>query len=78
MQITADHKLSMDAGEEYIYRFNPSPNRSDKPPLPELSLVIHAPGSASVTGAEGLYLTPSGRSRHLIIGSDGKTILQNQ
>lgn len=76
MKITEDHKLSIGEGERYIYRFNPSPSKSDKPLLPELSLVIHAPGSASVIGAESLYTTPNGRSRHLIIGSDGKTIVQ--
>lgn len=76
MKITADHKLSIDAGENYIYKFNPSPNRSDKPLLPELSLIIHAPGSASVAGAESQYLPPFVRSKHLIIGSDGMTIIQ--
>jgi len=76
MKITAEHKLSIEAGEDYTCRFNPSPNQSNKLLLPELTLVIHAPGSASVSGAESLYMPPGGRSRHLIIGSDGKTILQ--
>jgi len=76
MKITADHKLSIDAGENYIYRFNPSPNRSDKPLLPDLSLIVHAPGSASVAGAESQYMPPNIRSKHLIIGSDGMTIVQ--
>jgi len=84
MRIDELHHLVIEEAERehFNFRFNPSPNVSPKPQLPQRTLIIHAPARASVNDAvsefgkkppkEGLL----GSSRHLILGKDGREIVQ--
>jgi N-acetylmuramoyl-L-alanine amidase len=81
MKVNNIHRLVIEEGEDFKYRFEPSPNTSPKPQLPERTLVIHAPGCRTVAGAVSQYATKpknalEGRSRHLILGEDGREIVQ--
>ncbi len=81
MKIDQTHRLVIEAGENFNYRFIASPNESPKAQLEERVLVIHAPGSRTVNGAISPYLTKpknflEGKSKHLVIGSDGVELVQ--
>lgn len=75
MLVDGNHRLAMKAGNDFAYRFDPSPNVNPKAMAEKRILVIHAPGSASVGGAAS-HNTSAGQSRHLILGRDGRTLWQ--
>jgi N-acetylmuramoyl-L-alanine amidase len=70
-----NHKLAMEAGDDFNFHFEPSPHVNSKLLGEERIIVIHAPGSGSVSGAASTNKT-SGQSRHLIVGRDGRVIWQ--
>lgn len=82
MKVSEIHRLEIEEGEDFNFRFDPSPNLSAKPQLSQRTLIIHAPTSASVNGAaSGFKTKPTknnllGRSIHLILGKDGREIVQ--
>ncbi|HET9589560.1 MAG TPA: N-acetylmuramoyl-L-alanine amidase [Anaerolineales bacterium] len=81
MRVNNIHRLVTEEGDDFRIAYFASPNPSPKPQLPERTLIIHAPTSASVSGAASPYLQKPakgflGTSMHLILGRDGKEIIQ--
>src|SRR5688572_26006324 len=82
MKVNEIHHLVIEEGEDFNFRFDASPNVSPKPQLPQRILIIHAPTSASVSGAASAYKQKPtkqgflGNSMHLILGKDGREIVQ--
>ena len=85
MKINEQNHLLIEEGEEFRVRFDGSNNTNPNVQLPQRTLVIHAPTSASVMGAVSLLKgkPPKNsflpRSTHLVVGredSDGREIVQ--
>jgi N-acetylmuramoyl-L-alanine amidase len=68
--------LSIDQGEPFNFRFDASPNAHPSAQAPERYLILHATEGASVRGAVSTFKTKGGLSIHLILGKDGKEIVQ--
>jgi N-acetylmuramoyl-L-alanine amidase len=82
MRVNDIHRLVIEDGEDFSYRYDPTPHVNPKPQSSERVLVIHAPASASVNGAVGhLKDKPPKnsflpRSTHLVLGRDGRDVVQ--
>ncbi len=82
MNVNSINRLVIDEGENFNFRFDPSPNINPNVQSPQRTLVIHAPSNASVNGAVGtLKQKPPKnsfllRSTHLVLGRDGREIVQ--
>ena len=82
MKINEINRLVIEEGENFSFRFDPSPHVNPNAQLSQRALIIHAPSSASVSGAVSVLKTkpPKNsflrRSTHLIIGRDGREIVQ--
>jgi N-acetylmuramoyl-L-alanine amidase len=76
MRISETHRLSLDEGEEFNFRFDPSPNAITQKQAPQRYIIIHATEGASVSGAVNTFKTRNGLSVHLILGKDGKELVQ--
>jgi len=75
MKINENSHLVIEEGEDFKIRFDKSPHMSKQLDVAERILVIHAPGSKDV--AQAVKFAMDGRrSFHLIIGKDGKEIVQ--
>jgi N-acetyl-anhydromuramyl-L-alanine amidase AmpD len=75
MKINENSHLVIEEGEDFNIRFEKNHNVSAKPQIAERILVIHAPPSKDVNQALQ-FARDAGRSTHLIIGPDGKEMLQ--
>ena len=71
-----DHRLSIDQGEIFNFRFDASPNATTQKQSPQRYLIIHATEGASVNGAVSTFKMKNGLSVHLILGKDGKEVVQ--
>lgn len=82
MKINEIHRLVIEESEDFNFRFDPSPNVSPKPQSLQRTLIIHAPSSASVSGAASVFKQKPkkegllGSSIHLILGKDGRELVQ--
>ena len=82
MKINEMHRLEIEEGEDFNFRFDASPHENPNVQLPQRTLIIHAPNSATVNGAVShLKQRPPKnsflpRSTHLVLGRDGKEIVQ--
>ena len=76
MRISENHRLLLDEGEEFNFRFDPSPNVHPHRQSLQRYLIIHATEGASVNGAVNTFKTKNGLSVHLILGKDGKELVQ--
>jgi N-acetylmuramoyl-L-alanine amidase len=76
MRINEDHHLVVDADEGLSYRYEASRHKSRKPQEEPRALIIHAPPAGNKISATISAYANSGKSRHLIIGRDGKEIVQ--
>lgn len=76
MKISENHRLLLDEGEEFNFRFDPSPNVHPHRQSLQRYLIIHATEGASVNGAVNTFKTKNGLSVHLILGKDGKELVQ--
>lgn len=82
MKINEIHRLVIEEGENFTFRFEFNPNVNPNAQLPQRSLIIHAPSSASVSGAVSHLVNrpPKNsflpRSTHLILGRDGREVVQ--
>ena len=75
MKIDADNRLVIEAGEDFNIRFEKSPHVSGPQQVAERILVIHAPPSKDAAQAVR-FARDAKRSTHLVIGQDGKEIVQ--
>lgn len=75
MKINENSHLVIEEGEDFNIRFEKNHHVSAKPQIAERILVIHAPPSNDVNQALQ-FARDAGRSTHLIIGPDGKEMLQ--
>lgn len=77
-----NNRLAIDPDEDFDYRFDPSPNISIPNQAAQKYLVIHATEGPSVAAAVGTFKikkskeSRSGLSVHLVLGKDGKEIVQ--
>ena len=82
MKINEKNRLLIEEGENFKFRFDPSPYANPNVQSAQRTLIIHAPSSASVNGAVShLKQKPPKnsfllRSTHLVLGKDGKEIVQ--
>ncbi|HUF00541.1 MAG TPA: N-acetylmuramoyl-L-alanine amidase [Anaerolineales bacterium] len=85
MKVNELNRLTMEETEGdkiFRFRFDPSPHVNPNVQLPQRTLIIHAPSSASVSGAVShlLQKPPKNsflpRSTHLVLGRDGREIVQ--
>ena len=76
-----DHKLVVEAGEGASLPVGPGTFVLNQPQMPELQIVIHAPGWKKVAGAVATMQDPprpgfNKRSVHIVLGEDGKQFAQ--
>ncbi|HJR79985.1 MAG TPA: N-acetylmuramoyl-L-alanine amidase [Anaerolineales bacterium] len=76
MKISENHRLLLDLDEEFDFRFDPSPNVLQSRQSAQRYLIIHATEGASVNGAVSTFKARNGLSVHLILGKDGKELVQ--
>lgn len=76
MKINENSHLVIDEGEDFNIGFDPNPHVSKKLDVAERILVIHAAPFSSDTKQALRFARDAGNSTHLIIGPDGKDILQ--
>ena len=82
MKIDERNHLLIEEGENFNFRFDPSPYVNPNVQSAQRTLIIHAPNSASVNGAVShLKQKPPKnsflpRSTHLVLGKDGREIVQ--
>ena len=82
MNVSETHRLVVEPGEDFNFRFDASPHVNPGTQLAQRSLIIHAPTSASVPGAVSvLQVRPPKnsfllRSTHLVLGRDGREVVQ--
>ena len=75
MKINENSQLVPDEGEDFNIRFEKSPHTSGAQQIAERILVIHAPPSKDAAQAVK-FAADAKRSIHLVIGPDGKDIIQ--
>ena len=68
-----NHQIVAEVGDPFQFRFIKSPNF--KPQLSARQLVIHATEGSTVAGAIGTFLNGE-KSVHLILGKDGRDLVQ--
>lgn len=78
MKINENSHLVIEEGEDFNIRFEKNHNISTKPPqIAERILVIHTQSFSKDTNQALQFARDAGHSTHLIIGRDGKDILQS-
>ena len=75
MKINEKSQLITDAREDFNIRFEKSPHTSGPQQVAERILIIHAPPSKDAAQAVK-FAVAAKRSAHLVIGQDGKEIVQ--